>query len=237
MKKVFAAVSGAVLLALSVPVFALTADQAKAKAEKYVPSGSIHAITEIDDGNYEVKFDRKDAGERFEIKISQATEEVVSIESKKYDHKGASNVKLSAEAVKKIVMGEQKDAEIPYVILETDDGFNKYQVSFRTQACYGEYEIHPVTGAILERDIHMGAIPTADSLTNQQPPNGDIGLEKAKTIVLEKAPGAQVKELKLDRDDGRAVYEGELRNGNWEYEFKLDAATGSVLEWEQEYDD
>ena len=42
--------------------------------------------------------------------------------------------------------------------------------------------------------------------------------------------------LELDVDDGRAVYEGELREGSTEYEFEIDAVTGSFLKWEQERD-
>ena len=43
--------------------------------------------------------------------------------------------------------------------------------------------------------------------------------------------------MELDRDDGRMVYEGECRKGQMEYEFKLDAQTGAILEWEEDYDD
>ena len=42
------------------------------------------------------------------------------------------------------------------------------------------------------------------------------------------------RELKLDRDDGRLVYEGEMRDGRTEYEFEIDAVTGAVLSWEVE---
>ena len=45
------------------------------------------------------------------------------------------------------------------------------------------------------------------------------------------------KELKLERDDGRTVYEGEMRSGRTEYEFTIDAYTGAVLEWDTDWDD
>lgn len=45
------------------------------------------------------------------------------------------------------------------------------------------------------------------------------------------------RELKLERDDGRTVYEGEMRSGRTDYEFTIDAYTGAVLEWDTDWDD
>lgn len=67
--------------------------------------------------------------------------------------------------------------------------------------------------------------------------SGDIGLDRAKSIAQAKAPGAMLMNCERDFDDGRLVYEGELRNGAWEYDFTIDAATGKMLEWSAEIDD
>lgn len=32
-------------------------------------------------------------------------------------------------------------------------------------------------------------------------------------------------------------YEVELRNGFWEYDFDIDAVTGAIIKWDQDYDD
>lgn len=61
-----------------------------------------------------------------------------------------------------------------------------------------------------------------------------IGLAKAKEIVLQKAPGAAIQKIELERDDGRISYEGEAVKGNVEYEFDIDAYTGAILSWEEE---
>ena len=63
-----------------------------------------------------------------------------------------------------------------------------------------------------------------------------IGEAKAKQIVEQRAgTTGTYREFKLERDDGRMVYEGELRSGWTEYEFTIDALTGTVLEWEVDH--
>ena len=41
----------------------------------------------------------------------------------------------------------------------------------------------------------------------------------------------------LDRDDGIIAYEVEFSKGFVEYEYKIDAVTGAMIEFESEYDD
>lgn len=65
--------------------------------------------------------------------------------------------------------------------------------------------------------------------------SSDIGAEKAKQIILDKVPGAveaSIYEFERDYDDGRVVYEGSLYHDGYEYEFEVDGATGSLLQWE-----
>ncbi|MDA6987339.1 hypothetical protein OSM86_25615, partial [Escherichia coli] len=53
--------------------------------------------------------------------------------------------------------------------------------------------------------------------------SGDtISTEKVKSIVTDRAGvSGTFRELKLERDDGRTVYEGEMRSGRTEYEFTI----------------
>ena len=46
----------------------------------------------------------------------------------------------------------------------------------------------------------------------------------------------RVVKCELDRDDGRYVYEVELREGRTEYECDVNAVTGVILKWEVDYD-
>lgn len=57
---------------------------------------------------------------------------------------------------------------------------------------------------------------------------------RAKRIALDKVPGASMTYLEREEDDGRIVYEGENYYEHRQYEFKIDASTGDILEWEQD---
>lgn len=68
-----------------------------------------------------------------------------------------------------------------------------------------------------------------------------IGEERAREIALEKA-GLKESEVtlikvKLDRDDGRYVYEIEFKRGLTEYEAEINAEDGKILKFEKDFDD
>ena len=67
--------------------------------------------------------------------------------------------------------------------------------------------------------------------------NVTVSEAAAKKTALDRVSGATDKDIyewKLDYDDGRPEYEGKIIYGGTEYEFTIDAATGSVMEWDAE---
>jgi len=117
--------------------------------------------------------------------------------------------------------------------VEWDDGRQVYEIEFYT-ADYKEYdyEIDAATGKIVSADYDaesytpsVGAGKTA------------IDQAKAQEIALAKVPGAaasHVKDLKLDQDDGKQVYEVKIIYNGMEYQLEIDAANGAILEFETE---
>lgn len=111
--------------------------------------------------------------------------------------------------------------------LDWDDGRAEYEVEFYTNGKEYDYEIDAVTGDIRSYDYdaehYAPSASTGTSITESQ----------AKAIVQDRAGSTSgtFREFKLDWDDGRAKYEGEYRVGYTEYDFEIDAATGTVLEW------
>ena len=130
---------------------------------------------------------------------------------------------------------ELQAAQVTFVScnLEWENGHRVYEVEFYTASGQEyDYEIDAYTAKVLGVDYD------AEGYT----PNGHddyIGEERARSIALEKIPGANtnhVRKLKLDYNDGRWIYEVEIYYNGMEYEGEIDANTGKVLKWEAERD-
>ena len=121
--------------------------------------------------------------------------------------------------------------------LDWDDGRQVYDVDFYSGNKEYDYEIDASTGSIrsYDYDIENYIIPSTGTSTSQS--GNYISREKAQQLAQAKAPNATLVKLEFDFDDGRAVYEGELRDGRTEYDFEIDATTGSFIKWSQDWDD
>ena len=121
-----------------------------------------------------------------------------------------------------------------YAKKDWDEGRWVYDVEFWADGKEYDYEILASNGTILSYDYDAEYQWSGSSSTS-----GDtISTEKVKSIVTDRAGvSGTFRELKLERDDGRTVYEGEMRSGRTDYEFTIDAYTGAVLEWDTDWDD
>lgn len=63
-----------------------------------------------------------------------------------------------------------------------------------------------------------------------------VSQDEAVQIALDRVSGATAQDVRieLDRDDGRYKYEGEIIYNNMEYDFEIDANSGTILEWSEE---
>lgn len=117
-----------------------------------------------------------------------------------------------------------------------EDGTLVYDVDFHTSTHEYEYEIAAATGAVYSRsaEAFQAAPPSA------APGGAYIGMDRAKAAALDHAglTAAQVTftHASMDRDHGKMVYEVEFRQGRTEYEYKIDAATGRILDHEMDVD-
>lgn len=130
--------------------------------------------------------------------------------------------------------------------LDYDDGVAVYDIEFYTSSHEYEYEINAKTGKIISKDVD----PVKNSSANNAGSNnssssssssGYIGIDKAKSIALNhaglSASSVSFSKAKLESDDGIMVYEVEFYHNRMEYEYKINAVTGKVIEYDSEYDD
>ncbi|QQS87722.1 PepSY domain-containing protein [Fusobacterium canifelinum] len=61
-----------------------------------------------------------------------------------------------------------------------------------------------------------------------------ISEQQAKDIVKKEAPNGEITKFKLDKENGKMVYEIEVMDGNIEKEYEIDAETGAIVKMEKE---
>ena len=123
-------------------------------------------------------------------------------------------------------------AAVMFTKIKTDyeDGIQIYEVDFYTADTEYDYEIAVADGAIVKK--------SHETMAGGTPNKGDyIGSDRAEEIALADASltAADVKFSKrteLDIDDGRAEYEVEFYAGSTEYDYKIDAVSGAIIEKE-----
>lgn len=211
-----------------------SADQAKKAALKKVPSATVIKVESDHDHGisvYEVELSKGGKEYNFEYRASdgkliQYDWEINNPPRTNQDKKDFSQKSIQKKAKKKV-----KNAVVLSTVLKYDDGRAEYKVKLRKGNKNYTLVYDSKSGKLLE---YEWKITSSDSSSSNKK---DIGLKKAKSIAKKKAPGASIVKAKLDNDDGVQVYEIELVKGIYEYEVKIDAKTGKVLEFEKDIDD
>lgn len=151
--------------------------------------------------------------------------------------------------------------------LDKDDGVAVYEIEFYTSTHEYEYEINAVTGVIHDKSVESlkkisrddqdedqdkdkdedddddedGDIRVGSSNVSNSKSDTYIGIDKAKSIAVSHAGFAKSEvtfsKAKLDKDDGKSVYEIEFFKNGTEYEYEIDASSGKILEVDSERDD
>lgn len=129
----------------------------------------------------------------------------------------------------------ESDAKFYRVERDNDDGRAVYEVEFYSGNTEYDYEISAETGEILsyDSDIEGWAAQSGNA------EGSAVTLEQARALVAERIPGVSADSVQIeqDREDGRDIYEGEVYYDRTEYEFEIDASTGSFIKWSVDYRD
>lgn len=127
--------------------------------------------------------------------------------------------------------------------LDREHGIMVYDIDFKCEGFEYDYEIDAATGSVLknqkERDDDY--IPAQSGGSQTSGGSGSyIGEASAKELAFTHAGVAAntVYEYESDLDDehGKMIYEIEFKSGNYEYEYEIDAVSGSVLKYKWDED-
>lgn len=212
---------------------------------------------DIDDNIFEYEIDFRVGTVEYEYGIDAHTGKILEYEKKdksvsKPENKPEnpstqpSSKYIGVEAAKKAALSNANvsASNVKYINaqIEYDDGrAEHYEVEFVVGSVKYEYEIDLYSGKVLDVSVkNCGNYNTEKPQIEGTTASGtkNIGEKAAKSAALSHAglTESQVKLLKTEYDisDGVAVYEVEFIYNNYEYEYKINAATGAVIEHETE---
>ncbi len=213
----------------------LTADQARdiALTNAGLALADVWDLkVELDQENgklvYEVEFDASAA--EYDYRISADTGEILRSDSKtaSASSSAGTSAAITADQARDIALAQAgcalEDVWDLKVERDYDHGTSVYEVEFESSKGEYKYDINASTGAVVnsEQDLHAAAGTTA-SLTADQA--RDIALTNAGLALAD----VWDLEISLDDDDGRLVYDVEFEARGGDYEYEIDASSGSIL--------
>lgn len=220
----------------------ITLEAAKQIALKYADlAGNQEAVfvkEEFDSkkGRYELEILCN--GYEYEVKVDARTGNVLEMEREATNHSTPNTnlKKVTLEEAKALVLKDLNLKAATFDKEEYDSYEEEYELELTVDGVEYEYTISAYTGQILEKDWDKKEM--AKSTPDPKDTTSFIGVAKAKELALKNAglTGKTVtyEEAKLDEDDGKYVYEIEFVYEGVEYEYEIDAHTGSILKAEKE---
>ena len=237
----------------------LTEEDIKAFVQETWPGAEILFLgLGVDDGlySYEASFYtdslygtaqiNASTGELMESVIKYSTPIVIPSDA---SNSSSNSSYLTEEDIRSKIQETWPDSTLYSIYLDYDDGRYEYETIFYCQNVIYEVNFNASTGEILKQEQKgtgwspwtETSSPAAEtgqeaSQPSTQPQSDVISRDAISQTILSKAEGtgAVIAELKLERDDGRVQYEGEMYDSSYEYEFELDAYTGTIIKWEKE---
>lgn len=218
----------------------------------------LHVKAELEDGRqvYEVKFFTK-AYVEYQYELLAEDGSVLSVEydagatlSNHQDALKHGTSVITSEKARETALShagaKSDDVTFTKTSSELENGRQVYDIEFYTKDNREyDFEIDAATGIIVnwkyeaaktspdyqDAGVNAGTKETADSSTQD-------AIEQAKALALRTA-GLTADEVTWGRvhpdyDDGKLIYEGKFFCGQMEYEFEIDAATMSIVDWDME---
>ena len=125
-----------------------------------------------------------------------------------------------------------KGGVVTEIELHKDDGRYHFDIDLKDEKYEYDLEVDAYTGEIIK--FEKEAEKNRKQVNKQKVKSSKLLTKDEAIAIAKKRAAGNVKEIEMDEDDGRKVYEIEMRDGEFKYEIKLDAKTGEILEFEKD---
>ena len=240
----------AAMLIPAVPADAkkLSSSNAAAKAARSEVPGAT--VTEVDTDResgylvYEVSLVK--GKKEYDLKYRASNAQLITYEWDLFQHYNWSGGKhISKKKIRKKALNKVSGATVKSIYLEYDDDGDEYKVLLKKGKKNYTLEYDAGNGKLISykwKLTNAAASSSGSSSGSTSSNSGIISEAEAKKIAAAQAPDtAEFVKVHLEYDDGRQVYEIEMRDGDGypytEYEFTIDAKTGKILESDVDVDD
>ncbi len=136
---------------------------------------------------------------------------------------------LSLEEAKEKALA-QFEGVVESIELERENGRMVYDIDIDNGSEDVDLDMDAVTGEVLRSKTDWDD-DDDDDRDDVRPADNLLTKQEALDIATAEFNG-KLEEIELDDDDGRVIYEIELKNGDREAEFDIDAVTGEILDME-----
>ena len=204
------------------------ANQAEAAALKKVPAATVVEVdTDYVDGKLVYEVELLKSGKEYNLEYRASDGKLLKYDWEvKVPSNKDRNGKVKADALKKAkadALKRIKGAKVTASSKTRDDGMTQCKIILKKGSKKYKLVYSASTLRLLEYEWEI--------VSSSKPSDSQyIGAAKAKTIALKEVPDATVIKVEFDNDDGVAVYEVTMVKGSYEYEVKIDAKSGKVLE-------
>ena len=236
----------AAMLIPAVPTNAkkLSSSSAAIKAARSEVPGAT--VTEVDTDHengylvYEVSLVK--GKKEYDLKYRASNAKLITYEWDLFLHYNWSGRKhISKKKIRKKALNKVSGATVKSIYLEYDDDGDEYKVLLKKGKKNYTLEYDAGNGTLVSYKWKLTSTAASSSGSSSGSTSSNSGIiseAKAKKIAAAQAPDtAKFVKVELDYDDGRQVYEIEMRDGYTEYDFTIDAKTGKILESDVDMDD
>lgn len=205
---------------------------------------------DYDDGRavYEIEFIHGNTEYEYEIAVSGGSILKKDIDYERYGSiaNNSGQYSITAEEAENIALKDagvsRNDVDFITSHAGRDDGIYLYDVEFFAGDRKYEYEINASNGNIIQSDIDYERYSGGNAGINNggNTAQATITAEEAENIALNDAgvsrSSVRYIKSKLDRDDGRTVYEIEFAVDYTEYDYEINAADGNIVSRDMDRD-